>query len=212
MILTDRQTDVGCKVDTTAQAERVPPYDSLGRYRGQRYTYAYSDLNKRALGATALNYGILQGCENRIVRLQRMVVCGTHGTSANYVDFGIRKYKDAWAATFTTLSQLRAVAHDSLAPEAGALVLYTTAGVTITQLPFSYAWASATIVSENRYQPITATVNAPPAKYDFDCRFKDENEMPTLRGPREFLGFGFMTAPTQIFTGTFNITWSEEIL
>lgn len=210
MIISDYQSGVPATVGSVSQALRVSPYSDLGKPKTQKWTYCFSDSLKRLMGNSNLNTFMLIGGEGKIVRLQRLVICATMATASAYLDQGIRKYKDFGTPSLSTIASARAVPLDSIAPGPKSFFYIATAGVTLTNVPASDVWTAQPICGANQFLPLTATPANGTAKWDYDFRFKDESEAPTLRGPREALGLYYQTTSGNTPTHTIWATYTEE--
>lgn len=189
-------------IDSTSKAARVTLYDARGNLMGQKATYAASTSVKTAVAVGTTPIFALFGSATKTIRVQRLLIAATVGTTAVYGDLIIfLRTASITGGTKTDLTQV-ATDQNNAAPTANICGIYTAAPTAGT--------GGGPIASLLQYCPVTGTPALGPGIFDFDWRERWETEAPVLRGVAQGIEAAFGTTTTNAPTITATVWWTEE--
>lgn len=193
---------VEADVDSASLALRQSNYDKRGQYIGMKPTYSASTTLKTATAAGTGVFASIYGSASKVVRIQRITICGTVATTAVYGDVVIKKVTTP--GTGGTATALTQVSMDSNNPAS------TATGVNYYTVLRTAGSGGGALASKQHIFPVTATaaINAP---LIFDWLYESMLEAPTLRGTNEGIEINFGTTTTNAPTLTVTIEWTEDV-
>ena len=191
-------------VDPTSKAARVSLYASNGEYLGEKNTYRAATTAVFAAPAGTTPFFALQGSSSKIIRIQRIRICGLTLTSVAYLNLNLAKYSTAISGGTPTALTMTPL--DSSAPAATASLVnvYTaapTAGSKVGDVATSRTLAQATTA---------AAAGIPDDDIIFDFRNIGEPSPVVLRSTSEGIALYFTAAPATAVTMALEIEWTEE--
>jgi hypothetical protein len=202
-------------VDPTVKSLNATPY-STGQNPPQpanvlqKYTYSAATtafFHDSTISNANLVIGVLQGSGEKIIRLNRIVVCPATGT-VQYLEIALNKDIRSTQETFANAIQTArlAIPMDANSPPA------TCGYVGNPPSAFSLSTSGKPLLSINQYSPVSSTNLRKPSVYDFNFRHQPEAQRPTLRSTAEILAVTNVTAISSVgslwFTMSFE--WTEE--
>lgn len=201
-VIQSGNSPVELTIDNTSNAARVSNYDTRGNFTGLKASYSASTVLKTTTAAGTGVFASIFGSTTKIVRVHRIIVCGTCATAAVYGDIIVKKMSAI--GTGGTPVELVQVPKDSIsgAGTASRVFYYTTLGTAGTLV--------GTVAAQQIFLPITGTPAVDVKPVVFDWTAQGMNEAPVLRGTGEGLELNFGTTTANAPTLTVTFEYSEE--